>query len=108
MIIPETNNNGYFIELPDRLSSSNEWEFMKSAYSVLPSDQSKSEYNRLVVSFRMKRNYISYIIKICLIMCIISLLSNGLFSLNPTDQLGGSIIIWSYIITHGCRLHSCY
>lgn len=88
LLIPETNINGYFIELPDRLSSSNEWEFMKSAYSVLPSDQSKSEYNRLVVSFRMKRNYISYIIKICLIMCIISLLSNGLFSLNPTDQLG--------------------
>lgn len=96
VIVPDKNKNNYFIELPERLSSSNEWEFMKSAYTVLPNDKSNSQFNRLVISFRMKRNYISYLIKICLIMCIISLLSNGLFSLSPSDQLGDRL---SYGVT---------
>jgi len=79
------DKNGYFINLPQRLGSSSEWKYLPTDYHI---SKEENKNDQLIVAFRVQRNYYSYLYKIGLIMLMLSLLTNGLYALDPIEFLG--------------------
>jgi len=82
------NDENKFIRFSSTISSASEWKYNPPNYLINKITNDLIEQDQIILSFKVERNWKSYMFRIILIMALISLLSNSIFSLDAIDGLG--------------------